>query len=80
MLPEAATTDQAARKPKRRTKVKQWLTKRQTAAKHGVSPRTIDRWVELGILEPPRKVRQRCYFDGDAEPRTDALAEIADAA
>jgi MerR HTH family regulatory protein len=80
MLPEAATTDKAREKrrrprekKRRKKKAKRWLTKPAKAGKHGVTTRTIDRWVELGILNPPKKVRKRCYFDEDDEPRADTV-------
>jgi MerR HTH family regulatory protein len=42
------------------------------AKRHGVSTRTLDRWVERGIIDPPQKIRGRKYGDPDAEPRLDA--------
>jgi hypothetical protein len=55
---------------KRRTKRREsW---RQPAARFGVHPRTLDRWVRAGVLDPPEYIRGRKYGDADAVPRTDA--------
>ena len=42
------------------------------AKRHGVSTRTLDRWVEKRIIDPPEYIRGRKYGDLDAEPRLDA--------
>jgi hypothetical protein len=42
------------------------------ARRHGVSTRTLDRWVAKGIIAPPEYVRGRKYGDADEAPRLDA--------
>ena len=42
------------------------------AKRHGVSTRTLDRWVAKGIIDPPEYIRGRKYGDLDAEPHLDA--------
>jgi hypothetical protein len=42
------------------------------AKRHGVSTRTLDRWVEKHIIDPPEYIRGRKYGSVDAEPRLDA--------
>jgi hypothetical protein len=42
------------------------------AKRHGVSTRTLDRWVAKGIIDPPEYIRGRKYGSVDAEPRLDA--------
>ena len=42
------------------------------AKRHGVSTRTLDRWVEKGIIDPPEYIRGRKYGSVDTEPRLDA--------
>ena len=42
------------------------------ASRHGVSTRTLDRWVAKGIIDPPEYIRGRKYGSVDAEPRFDA--------
>jgi DNA-binding transcriptional MerR regulator len=44
---------------------------RKYAERRGVSTRTLDRWVEDGILDPPEKINGRKYTSPDAEPRRD---------
>ena len=41
------------------------------AKRHGVSTRTRDRWVEDGIIAPPKKINGRKYGDAHEEPRHD---------
>jgi DNA-binding transcriptional MerR regulator len=41
------------------------------AARHGVSTRTLDRWVKDGIIAPPEKINNRKYGDATEEPRHD---------
>jgi hypothetical protein len=55
-----------SKEPKRR---ESWPKK---AARHGVCTRTLDRWVEKGIIDKPMIVRGRKYGDADEEPRHDA--------
>jgi MerR HTH family regulatory protein len=54
-----------AKKPKRR---EPWS---KLAKRHGVSPRTLDRWVRAGILTPPERIRGRKYGDPLETPRLD---------
>lgn len=42
------------------------------AARLGVSPRTVDRWTEDGILPRPIIINKRKYWDPATEPRRDA--------
>ena len=41
---------------------------RKTADRFGVCTKTIDRWVEDGILPAPTRIRGRKYFSADVEP------------
>jgi hypothetical protein len=48
---------------------------RAFAERHGVSVRTIDRWVKAGILPAPTAViRTRKYWDPRITPKIDADA------
>jgi predicted site-specific integrase-resolvase len=42
--------------------------KRKTAERFGVCTKTINRWVETGILSPPVRINGRDYFDPDTKP------------
>jgi len=42
------------------------------AKRHGVSTRTLDRWVVNGVIDPPEYIRGRKYGVADEEPRLDA--------
>jgi hypothetical protein len=42
------------------------------AKRHGVSTRTLDRWVDKGVIDPPEYIRGRKYGSSDEEPRLDA--------
>jgi len=42
------------------------------AKRHGVSTRTLDRWVNKGIIDPPEYIRGRKYGSLDEEPLLDA--------
>jgi len=42
------------------------------AKRHGVSTRTLDRWVDKRIIDPPQYIRGRKYGEADEEPRLDA--------
>jgi DNA-binding transcriptional MerR regulator len=46
---------------------------RKFAEKWGVSVRTVKRWGESGIIDPPEVINGRNYVPEDAEPRRDAL-------
>jgi hypothetical protein len=45
---------------------------RKKAERHGVSPRTLDRWVTKGIIDPPEYINGRKYGTSAEEPRLDA--------
>jgi len=64
------------RPPKKRAKrrSKRRESWREKAKRHGVSTRTLDRWVVQGIIAPPDYVNRRKYGDPDEEPRRDADA------
>lgn len=61
-----------SRKKKKQRHGRRRETWRKYAERHDVSTRTLDRWVEEGIIPPPIKVRKRKYADPDIEPRSDA--------
>jgi hypothetical protein len=42
------------------------------AERFGVTVRTLDRWVQLGIIAKPEVIRGRKYGDPDCQPRLDA--------
>ena len=44
---------------------------RRFAERRGVSTKTLDRWVEAGILPEPERIRKRKYWDPNTEPRHD---------
>jgi len=41
------------------------------AKRHGVSTRTLDRWVDKRIIDPPQYIRGRKYGPADEEPQLD---------
>jgi predicted site-specific integrase-resolvase len=47
---------------------------RKYAERHDVSTRTLDRWVEDGILREPVRIRGRKYIPSNTEPRQDGDA------
>jgi predicted site-specific integrase-resolvase len=51
--------------------------KRRFAERWGVSTRTIDRWVQDGLLEEPEVINGRAYFRTDACPRGSRATEAA---
>ena len=51
--------------------------KRRFAERWGVSTRTIDRWVQDGLLEEPEVINGRAYFRTDARPRGARATEAA---
>lgn len=65
------TAAQRAKRPKRR---KPWP---QLATQHGVSTRTLDRWVEDNIIDPPEYINGRKYGNPDQAPRLDAKRQKA---
>jgi len=63
------TTANAPRKQRKRgQRRKPWP---QLAAQHGVSTRTLDRWVDDGIIAPAEYINGRKYGDPDEVPRLD---------
>jgi hypothetical protein len=46
-------------------------THRQLAHRYNVSTRTVDRWVDAGILPEPVHIRGRKYWPIDAKPQHD---------
>jgi hypothetical protein len=42
------------------------------AKRHGVSTRTLDRWVDKRIISPPEYINGRKYGDPNEEPQLDA--------
>jgi DNA-binding transcriptional MerR regulator len=44
---------------------------RNIAKRRGVTTKTLDRWVEKGILSEPERINNRKYLDPDTEPRHD---------
>jgi len=55
----------------KRRRSKQRAPWRRLAEKHGVSTKTLDRWVVRGIIDPPERINKRKYGDLAAEPRLD---------
>jgi predicted site-specific integrase-resolvase len=47
---------------------------RRFAERHGVSTRTVDRWVKAGRLPEPERINNRKYWPSDVEPRRDGEA------
>jgi hypothetical protein len=58
----------ATRKTKRPKRREPWP---KLAKRHGVSPRTLDRWVQSGIIDPPEYINSKKYGDPDQAPRLD---------
>ena len=42
------------------------------ALKKGVSPKTLDRWVEQGLIDPPVRINGRKYYRDRAEAQEPA--------
>jgi hypothetical protein len=53
---------------------KRKLTHSQKAKQQGVSGRTLDRWIQVGIIEAPIRVNGRKYHNEDSQPRQDEAA------
>lgn len=53
------------KRPKRR---EPW---RKHAERHGVTTRTLDRWVAGGVIDPPEYINGLKYANPDAQPRLD---------
>jgi hypothetical protein len=67
-LSNTASPANRLRRPKRR---EPW---KKHAQRHGVCTRTLDRWVDDGIIAKPEIIRGRKYGDPDAAPRLDDVA------
>ena len=63
------TAPQLVKKIKRPKHRKPWP---QLALQHGVSTRTLNRWADGGIIDPPEYINGRKYGDPDQAPRLDA--------
>ena len=50
------------------SKPKHLEPKRETARRFGVCTKTVDRWVDRGILGRPIKINGRDYFDTNTTP------------
>jgi hypothetical protein len=78
MLPEAEPKTEAEtigskkRRPVRKSVAPALISTQGVSDRFSIHPRTIPRWVENGILPPPIKIRGRCYWPADVEPKTDA--------
>jgi DNA-binding transcriptional MerR regulator len=51
--------------------LKQRESYRRYAERRGVTTKTLDRWVDAGILPEPDRINKRKYFDPNTEPRRD---------
>jgi predicted site-specific integrase-resolvase len=51
---------------------RQFEPKRKFAERYGVTVRTVDRWVDDGVIDPPKRIKNREYFPIGTEPRFDA--------
>ena len=58
-----------AAQPKKREK--RLESHRAFAERHGVSPRTIDRWATAGLLPKPTRINKRKYWNPNTQPRRD---------
>jgi hypothetical protein len=67
-------TSQTKKSPRRGKQREPWP---QHAERHGVSTRTLDRWVEARVIPPPDYIRGRKYGDPTIEPRRDLLKNQA---
>jgi DNA-binding transcriptional MerR regulator len=63
--------------PQRKKRVKELETHRAFAERHGVSPRTIDRWTRAGLLPKPIRINKRKYWSPSTQPRRDAETAAA---
>jgi predicted site-specific integrase-resolvase len=53
---------------------------RRKAERLGVSTRTLDRWVDAGIVDKPTYINGRKYHRPNTEPRRDDAAHAPEAA
>lgn len=71
-MPTILEITEAAQAPKKREK--RLESHRAFAERHGVSPRTIDRWTRAGLLPKPVRINKRKYWNPSTQPRRDADA------
>lgn len=65
-------TANTAPQPAKRKRPKRREAWPKLAARHGVSTKTLDRWVDDKIIDPPEYINKRKYGNPDAAPRLDA--------
>jgi hypothetical protein len=65
LAPAPQSKQKSGKRPKSR---KPWP---KLAEQHGVNVRTLDRWVDAGIIDAPEYINGRKYGDPDAAPRLD---------
>jgi hypothetical protein len=53
------------------------LPTRKLAERYDVTVRTIERWVETGVLAAPQRINGRRYWPEGTTPRTDPAAIVA---
>jgi hypothetical protein len=56
---------------------KRFVSHREAAAMYGVCTKTIDRWVEQGILEPPTVINERKYHKIESLAEVGKISKIA---
>lgn len=47
------------------------------AQKKGVSPKTLDRWVEQGLIDPPVRINGRKYYRDRVDPNWQQVGAAA---
>jgi hypothetical protein len=52
-----------------------WLPAEKLRNRYNRSARTIDRWVEVGVLPPPVYIRRRRYWDEEVLNEHDAARQ-----
>jgi predicted site-specific integrase-resolvase len=52
----------------------QLLSTKKIADLNGVCVRTVERWIEAGVLPPPIRIRKRRFWPDGTMPRTDDAA------
>jgi DNA-binding transcriptional MerR regulator len=61
------STEIRQRPPKQKVPAGKLIPRTAYAQQKGISPRTLDRWVEQGIVEPPIDINGRKYFGDSSE-------------
>ena len=56
---------------------KRLVSHSRKAEQVGVSTKTIDRWCQSGILQPPTKINGRKFHDADDMPRNTSDGKAA---